>query len=315
MRKFFINCCIFIFIFGMINVVWISLFIYSNQLTSENFPSPELTNSYSFNSKLHFLKNKKSKNIAIGSSMTLNNLASEVLINKIRTNDFLNYSSWGLSIVDMFKILKISNKIHKVKRLFMASNLVDFIEDPKIFDAIEIENYLKNDFDVFYYLKHLNFKYYFTNWKYTKYVRSGSNFQESLVYDKYGGVLLSENKFIYSKERWNSPFIYPMKSELNYQYLDSIAHFCKSYGIDLMVVQSPTRKSLLTNMTEVKILRNHISKMENILVKQNHYFIDGNRLALPDDCYVDGTHLNSKGAIIFTNFIFDLYNQHKLLKI
>ena len=314
MRKFYINFSIFIFVFGIINAVWISLFIVNNQLTCENFPAPELTNSYSFNSKLKFLKNKKSKNIAIGSSMTLNNLSSEVVINKIRTNDFLNYSSWGLSIVDMFRLLKVSNQIHKTKRLFVVSNVVDFIEKPKMFEEEEVIGYLKNDFELFYYLKHLNFKYYFDNWKYTKYVRSGSNFQESLVYDNYGAAILSDKSFIYSKTRWNNPFIYSIDSQLNYHYLDSIAHFCNSNNIELMMVQSPTRRSLLTKKSEIKILQNHIAKMNTILSKRNQFLIDGNELTLTDECFVDGTHLNSKGATIFTNFIFDVYNRHKVLK-
>src|SRR5882762_5458526 len=76
------------------------LLFYSTSHNIENdLPGPNLSNSFSLNEKLLFLrKHSGKKNIlAIGSSMALNNLHSETIVNILNDTSYINAASWGAS--------------------------------------------------------------------------------------------------------------------------------------------------------------------------------------------------------------------------
>ena len=106
MRKFIIN--IFKFLLFPTIIIGIIFFTIIKKIGLENLPALNFSSSYSYNEKIRFLKNKSNSPsiIAIGSSMTLNNLDSDIVVKELKDDEYLNVSSWGLRISESYKLLK-----------------------------------------------------------------------------------------------------------------------------------------------------------------------------------------------------------------
>jgi len=288
----------------------IILYRYKTGVTLKDLPAPNLTPSYSFNDKMQFARKKKADIIAVGSSMSLDNLNSDVIIKNFKTGSYLNLSSWGLSTKDIFSIIKIYSSIHKPSTIIVASNYIDFQSTDKEFNHKELSNYLEgttsklNDFflnfDVDYYFRFFVYhKFTTTDSKCT----SGNTFYESMIYDRYGGISFDPHNFKIDKEIWNKIDISNLR-EVSYYYLDSISSFCSQNKIKLLFFQTPMREGIYRNLNKAWLLK-HISRVKTIILKNNHTFIDGNDRLWPDSLYIDPLHFNANGAREFTEYCFD----------
>jgi len=290
------------------------MYKYKTGITVKDMPAPNLTPSYSFNEKMRFARKKKADIIAVGSSMCLDNLSSDVVIKNFKTDSYLNLSSWGLSTRDIFSIITIYSSIYKPSTVIIASNYRDFQSTDKEFDHKQLSDYLKgssSEFDNFF----LNFSvnYYFTYFVYHKYTTSGNNFTsgntfyESLIYDKYGGISFDPSNFKIDKEIWNTVDISNLR-EASYHYLDSISFFCSQNKIRLLFFQTPMREGIYRNLNKAWLLK-HISRVKAIVLKNNQTFIDGNDRFWPDSLFIDPLHFNANGAREFTKYCFDKMNK------
>ena len=295
---FFISFCI-VFIYG----VW-------NNVSFKNFPPPELSDSYSFNDKISFAKNQKADIISIGSSLTLNNISSDVVVNHFKTISYLNLASWGICMEDAFKILQFYYKFHKPKKLIIASNLFDFNSGPKKFNSEELYDFMNSKFSITYHLKHMNLKHYINNFGSNVKVKNGRVFYLPIPYDKYGGQGLDTIRHLKS---WNDPCINPIVENSHYVYLDSISKFCLSKNIELYFFQSPTRNSLFNDSNRL-ITNNHINRIGKILSRKNQFFVNSNNQFWNDYLFVDGIHLNATGAKVFTKYCFEYLKKHIVAK-
>lgn len=296
----------FLFFSLLVSVCCILIYGLYYDVSYENIPPPEISDSYSLNDKLNFIRNKEANIIAIGSSMSLNNISSDVVVNKVGKS-YINASSWGLNMMDVYKILRMYAKYNKLKTLMIASNIIDFNSPSKKMSMNELNEFIGSKSVFKFHLSHFHLRYYFENCKYDKKVKSGRNFSSSLVYDKYGGVPLDAKKFEVNHERWKDPSISKIVGDLNYQYLDSISIFCKYNGIQLLFFQTPTRQ-MLFNDENLKILNTHIIRIRKMMKKNQHYFINSNLHIWDDSLFVDGTHLNAVGAKLFTEYCFEKLN-------
>ncbi len=308
MVKFIKNIALFILYTAILAIFIIILYKYKTGVTLKDLPAPNLTPSYSFNDKMQFARHKRADIIAVGSSMSLDNLSSDVIINNLKTDSYLNLSSWGLTPKDIFSIIKIYCSIHKPSMVMIASNYLDFQSTDKEFDHRKLTDYLKgstsklNDFFI-----NFNVNYYFTYFAYHKFTTSGNNFYESLIYDKYGGISFDPSNFKIDKEIWNKVEISNLR-ETSYHYLDSISFFCSQNKIRLLFFQTPIREGIYRNLNKDWLLK-HVSRVKAIILKNNNTFIDANDRFWPDSLYIDPVHFNSNGARQFTKYCFDKMNK------
>ena len=89
MKKFLINNIVF---FG---IVFFPVILATGYLHNY-IPGPKITNSYSYNEKMKFIMNREVNQpeiIAVGSSITFNNLNSDIIVGSFNTKSFLNLSS------------------------------------------------------------------------------------------------------------------------------------------------------------------------------------------------------------------------------
>ena len=288
----------------------IAFYVYHFDISTKDIPAPKVSDSYSFNEKMEFLRTTKidADIIAIGSSMSLNNLCSKTITDELHSTSFLNTASWGMSMKDDFFLLKILSEIHKPSTIIIASNTVDFSQADKKVDFLALKKFLlSNDKEAFFYhIKNFSLEYYFTNFRYAKKVRSCVHEYEYLGFDRYGTINLDSTGFRINTNRWNSDRLETNTLPYQYAFLDSISSFCKSNNIKLLFFESPYRKGLYSTFNQKKIndLKSHIARIEVILKRNNQSFIDANDVIWADQLFTDGIHFNKFGAKKFTEYCF-----------
>jgi hypothetical protein len=136
--------------FGVIFIVisGLSTFFYLKicGLSTNNAPSLYLSNSFSLNEKIGFLKNKLDdfENLSIGSSQSLNNINGEVVTQFLK-GTYINGAFSGANIEEAYKLLLVLTTKNKPKNLIIAGNIMDFKESEKEIDFDLIDLYLNKD--------------------------------------------------------------------------------------------------------------------------------------------------------------------------
>lgn len=300
---------IFEFSFITVTITILILGIFIHKVGFKNSPAMNFTDSYSYNEKLLFIKHQSSKPevLSIGSSITLRNLHSEIIVNELHTDKYLNTASWGIKMNEAFYLLKLLDNIYDIDKVIIASNLADFQDGTKIIDYNFIKAYLSNDkaMTFFYFLKNFNLKYYITNIDYANYVRTNKHNNEYLNYDHYGMAGLKKQGFNIVQKNWLYKYLI-IPSETAYSYLDSISNYCQSKNMKLYFFESPHREGLVKefSLEEKELLEHHIKRIENI-IEDKHYFVNSSGCTWNDSLFVDGTHLSESGAKLFTQYCFD----------
>lgn len=278
-----------------------------------NFPPPKLSNSLSYNAKILDIKenhfDKKIDFFAVGSSMSLNNINTKIITTNFGA-EYLNISSWGQNIEENYHLIKILYDHYTPKTIIIPCNYMDFNTSAKEINYKLLNNYLfGNKFRVY---KESGFNYLIKTSKNYSLKKMDQNNYTSLFYDKHGGVNFKKNDFNIDSIRWSGNEIKDFNFDtVQYKYLDSISNFCELRNIELTIIQSPFRYGYFSQLNEISldILDAHKNKINSILQKNNHLFIDTENKLWEDSLFVDYSHLNNAGSKIYTNYIFQCINK------
>ncbi|MDB5272343.1 MAG: hypothetical protein JWO58_710 [Chitinophagaceae bacterium] len=307
------------FLFACLSAVFTTLLILYYSRThplKEELPAPNLTHSISYNEKLEFIRRSKNDTrvVAIGSSMCLNNLYSPAILDKLHIRSYLNASSWGMSMKDTYLLLQMLYETHHPDIILLSSNTIDFQHKDKNANCFFIKHYLVSS-DLLSYPYHLinfNLDYYKTNFEYLKEIRTIKTNYTYLKFDPYGTVNLEGKGFKIDPERWDLDFVIPAVPH-QYAYFDSISTFCKDRNIALLFFQSPIRKNLFVKLSPQKInlLATHLNKIKTVLSRDQHTFVDANRVLWEDSLFTDAIHFNTQGAKYYTEYCLDEVNRNR----
>lgn len=244
--------------------------------------------------------NDSIKVIALGSSMSLNNLHTKTIREKIDQR-YLNISSWGQTIEEDYFLLQLFTKYFNPNRLLISSNFMDFNSSPKKINYHLTEEYLTDNSQL--NIDWIKFNDLFTYFEY-RYLNKHD--YSSLQYDESGGINFSKEKFNISRERWQGYHIKTIKPDNpNYLYLDSIAHFCKEKGIKFTFILSPLRTGYYSKLDGKSLidLYQHKTKVRMIMEKNDQLFVDTHDKSWSDSLFIDYSHLNSDGAEKLTQLL------------
>lgn len=274
------------------------------------FPLPNFSNNISFNAMIHNIRHNHINDsidvLAVGSSMTLNNVDSNTIVKYLGKN-YLNASAWGNNIEEDFNLLTTFLPFYDIKYLIISSYYGDFHGGDV--DLLSEQRFKK----IRFFLKtgispledFLNIKYILQK------TREYNNFKKniydytSLNYDPYGGVLLPKQNFKISQNRWNGEDIVNTSIKLRqYDFLYEISKLCAKKEIILIFVNNPIRKGFYETRDniELNILQVHSEKVFKILNEDKHIFIDTQNILWDDDLFVDYAHLNNEGAKKYTEY-------------
>ncbi len=302
----------YLFSFGLFFLGLLSLLFFAylkiHHLEVKSLPPPNLTNSFSMNDKLDFARGKRADVIAIGSSMSLNNLDSKIITKECNTTSYLNLSSWGMSMSDIYFTLRAYASLHQPITLIISSNIGDFTVVNKALDESLLSSFLNASSATysFYYLHHFNLKYFTENFAYLKKVKQDSTSYEYLRYDDFGAVLFKSGYLKISPSRWNAP-IGQDPAQSQYEYLAKIASFCKENQIELLFFQSPVRAGMFSDsknpVDKMKIVK-HVNRVEAILKSNGFPLADASATEWSDSLFADNLHFFDFGAKQYTSFCF-----------
>lgn len=300
MKKFIVN--VFKFVTPLIFTVSILLWY---------FGQPPLihSNSVSLNAKINDIRKNYPKSnldvLSFGSSMNLNNLNSEVIVNNYG-GKYLNISSWGQNMGENYNLMKIFIPYYNPKLIFISGNYMDFISSNIDINYGSIKSYIYNSS----FNNNINpFNKKSIDFYRLSYYRKDN--YNSLNYDKNGGVNYPKKGFKINNKRWVGSEI--RKPELKqYKYLDSILKYCNDNEVKLIYIQSPFRSGFISKISpgERTIIKNHIHKLDSILNNNNAFFINSLKVDWSDSLFVDISHLHKEGAMQYTNFAI---NNFKLI--
>lgn len=267
---------------------------------------PLLTNSISFDAKYYEIKRRQFKDVelvSIGSSMTLTNLSSEVIIDHTKLR-YYNFSSWNLQISDIDNLIRNYVLQYNPRTVIICSSTPDFTSQGnlKLPDNFKLSHY----YLPYFYLE--NFNSVLEVIKREKELNEDNkdnNRYASLKFDNYGGVPLYIKKGNLSSKLRNERIPFPTDfTGGQYLALKNLAAFLKSKCIKLIFVQTPIMRSYRYDSVIKLRLESHFTKCKTIVDAQGGYYLNFyDARVFADSLFVDNLHLSSFGAKIFTEQI------------
>jgi hypothetical protein len=284
--------------FGMLCA---GLLIYANR--DGELPPAPLTAEVSFNEKAQFIRSMDGRNfdiIAAGSSLAVNDLTSDVLLEEIPSHpSLINIAAFGL------RVSETRLWLNHVMRRFGNPKLVVTILSPQDFQAESgwyepadpfLDGYLAGKFQPSLYFDNFSLVTFMNLSWHMKQDRTSRRAYSSLDFDRDGGVPLDMGFPNVDISRWNYVFHYSMMDDGQYKALDRMAGELKSNGISLVCVFPPTRRAgrARENAVEAEKYR---SRVAEILKKNGQTLINLDiTLDLDDSHFADYIHLNARGA-------------------
>lgn len=306
-KKKLIGSIIFVLLF-------MSLYISIPRLATHNQVLIRFTNSISFDAKIYETRRLTEDNydyIALGSSMTLNNLNSNTLQGFLNESgdQFYNFASWGTTIQDNETWLEILLEKYNPKGVIMFSSMEDFEGNNKPIDKEDVSAYIRGRQQSSFYLKHSVFND-LTYMNEYKELAGDTLSYDSLHFDGYGGVNLAVYTDSIEANRWNKTFseVYE-ENNIQYEALKTISKLLKEKDIDFYFIQMPSRPNYVADENARNVLNQHVARCESIINETGQIFYNGIDYELFSDFFFsDYTHLNVEGSMLIT----DLFIQNCL---
>lgn len=275
----------------------------------------EITNSISMDSKLAYGRQMDVENldiIALGSSMTLNNLNSEKVMEGLPEDlNFFNYGAYGMQIQDTKILFENLLQTSKPQCIIIVSNVPDFYgEQESRYAGKDLKNYMDGRLwnDVLLVARY-GFPHNINSIKNYKLYQSLINDYSSLDYDSYGGVALQVYGENISSDRWDIVLTQNAK-ELQYLALDELCKLAAGEDVRLYFVQSPCRAHYLSGEESEAIMRTHMERCKEIVEGngQTYYsVIDSEKYE--DMYFADYIHLNREGSQLFTEEFMEFFQK------
>jgi hypothetical protein len=270
---------------------------------------PLLTNSISFDAKVRDIKEQKINQadfMALGSSITLNNLSSAVMKDSLNMS-FFNFSSWGLQINDIYNLAVHYVPEYKPKYLLICSSVTDFENagnPASISNYLNTNDYIRRHAETYFYIKNYNSVLDIRDRKRTlDKLKSDSKSYDYLGFDEGGGVLLNIPRDKISALRWNLQGGFPTDfTNRQYRELDSLGNYLNGHHIVFIFVQTPIKKLYTDGAGEGRMVNSHFNTCKTIVEQRHGVYLNFNadKEFSGDSLFADQFHLTAEGATFFT---------------
>ena len=280
---------------------------------------PPLAGSISFDLKAEFLREKDRdacKVLAIGSSMALNNLDSEVIVRRLGIQDqFLNAGAWGRRMGQTRAFLEVLLEKYDPRLVILATAPIDFIEaEDEDYDRRHLARFIKGSPYWLTVARYFSPTYYVRQRKEMLRIKRRRDIFTSLQFDAYGGVVFDVTRESDPswERRYSEAYALNDKSPRQYQQLGVIAELLRERDIELVVVQSPIRGEAF-EMQKQAIL-DHWQQLQQVVEAHQIRFVNlHDEILVGNDCFSDAVHFNSKGVRLFTTALMDFVQQDQQL--
>lgn len=270
--------------------------------------TPLISNRISFDAKALHLRDSgpaKIDVLAIGSSISLNNINSSTVVKNLKGETFYNASVWNLNFKSILSLLKYYVNEFSPSIVVTVTASVDFNncylfpEFDKKVDSLNM--LLKGWPEWYFYLKKYNPSRIEARRKMLR-LYSNPNHSKSLCFDKWGGVPLN----VAEKDK-NPVHLKQVMMEMqkkHYKAFESLCTYLRSRKIKFVLALSPTLPHFSGSENATERLKVHKHRIREITEKYGHQFIDLSDLSLyKKEDFADNIHLQKSGAIKLTNML------------
>lgn len=303
---------IFFLIFGLVPIV----LLYQAMLSHHVLPI--LSESISFDEKAYLMAEKETNKfdvLALGSSITLDNLSTEVMQEHLgQQYTYANLGSWGLKMHNHQEVLKVYVERFDPKVVIINASRRDFRgEDISIASADDLEMFLQGQYPYFY-LKNINLYKMLSRNRWGGARRRDHSTPFSLAFDQGGGVSLHVPDSV-TEMRPQCLEPHQPTDSIHYAALDSICQLLKRRRIQLVFVESIYNAPEAEEAFYRSVIAQHTSRTRSIVERNGHIHLDlsGLSQATPDSMFADDVHLNESGAIMLTQRILQQVNVRDLV--
>lgn len=302
-QRFLLQCLIWSLPIALGSAIYILL-------NSAYIPAPKLSHNVSLNEQLKrivHLENPEVTVLAMGSSMTLNNLASGPVVKHFGTRSYLNSGAWGMGVKETLSIAPALLDRLKPTHVIMVTNLMDFMPGSVIkpSEAKAVRRYLKEGGGAWNYIRYWDAPFFLRQMDLNRIRFTDVGNYEFLGFDEYGAATLEVPMERMLPTRYNAPP--PRREDLEESFYEAFATFSamlRARDMELLVIQSPFRQGLMTEeVKDVNAL--HATKLRNILQPNGHRLVNGNVMVWPDSLFNDASHLNHVGAYALTQWALE----------
>jgi hypothetical protein len=292
---------------------------------AEYFPAPRLTQNISLNEQLKRVKLILEGRVdhspggtvdvlAVGSSMTLNNLHSQGVVEHFGAS-YVNVGSWSTRIHLTTRLTDLLIGKLKPHTLILTSNMEDWMkgEDRYDLDPVVIDNYLTRWGHAASYLRTLRPAYYLREMERNKVRMKDPTYYDFLGFDPWGGASINVPPERVEADR--NVYTIPRPDQLDhslYPHLEELSEIVREQGVRMIFIQSPYRAK--DNTDELRgILNEHEQKVRRILEPAGHVFVSTTDTIWPDDMFIDPSHFRAEGALQFTRYALGKLEPHWLM--
>jgi hypothetical protein len=272
--------------------------------------APALTGNVSFDEKVRFLRNNPTKQcdvLVIGSSMALFNLESETILKHLPPGaHLLNAGSWNMKIGNTRAMLECLLRLYQPRTVILACGPMDFYKEDgpsQFFDSNEVVDFIKGSPYWLAVLRHFDLQYY-VRWSF-KILQDRTTREDyySMMFDPWGGIPYEIYFPKVDQRRWNQKMDPAQIDSRQYDELSRIADIVRDRGMQLICVQPPLKQGSIP-AEAVAGLEEHWERIGEILNRRGFELLNlQKQMTLSDEYFADYSHLNHKGAVIFSDIV------------
>ncbi|MBP7449215.1 MAG: hypothetical protein KA817_04235 [Flavobacteriales bacterium] len=303
MRRFLLHALLF----GTIALLGIAAYF---QLNRHFVPAPRITPNAVLNMKLSHLRHRGTHTahvLAVGSSMTMNNLGSAAVVDHFQDTSFVNMGAWGMDMEQCTGLAEVLVPYLRPTTVLVVSNLNDLVNDGKHYriDTTRVANYLMHWSSTASYIRSLKPAYYLREMERNKIRMFDHGNYEFMGVDEHGWAPLDVPAERISRERWDRrPPPTSWLANDQYAAVERLGHYLKERNIRLVFIQSPYRNGVRDAAVD-QVVEQHLERLHRILDPLGHRVIDTTDRHWPDELFVDYSHLSRTGAEQFTAYAME----------
>lgn len=306
-RRFILRCLLL----GLPAVGLLALYAISG---ARWFPAPRITPNLSVNEKLAFAKSRFAQGVdvlALGSSMTLNNLNSAAVMQHFGQVRYLNAGGWGIGAAGLSMLGPVLVDRLDPRLVIVSTNLMDFTAQPdmlagsgKAMDRSFTEPQWLG------YLRHWDIPYYLREMELNKVRFTDSGNYEYLRFDEHGGAPLDIPKYRINPARYGLlPPTSKDISEKRYADFGRFVQYLHRKGVRLAVFESAYRDGVRTAASD-SLDRAHVARLRAMLRPGEDVLVDAGQRHWPDSLFVDSSHFGPAGSMAYTRYCLGEANIH-----
>lgn len=300
-RRFVVKCALL----GIPVVALAGLYLFWHR---PYLPAPHATNNLALNEKAAAFAGRSGapqRLLAFGSSMALNNLASDVVTEHFGTAEWFNMGAWGLDMAQTCALAARFTRERGPGTVLITGNLMDFTTGPdrSTVDLDAVVRVSNEGRAPWLYVRHPALVYYLRQAETNRIRYSDRANYECLMMDGNGGVFLDVPRERIIDERWvrSVPPASALADE-QYEALEDLAAALERAGVRMVYLGSPYRSGMI-GPAERGTISAHERRVRAIVEKHGHRYADASDRDWPDDLYCDSSHLQRAGAVMFTRHV------------